>query len=248
MEMVYKRIVVLDVDGVLAAHGQPISREVAVLLKKISKISTLAFASGKPAPYLEGLARGIGLRDTIVVGENGGVIYIPQKELLTQFPEGDDKIKQMLSNLEWDLQTNLGKDILFQQNVVNITIFPKRSITVSKIQKECDNIFNRHPSFKDFFKMYVHVDSVDLVPKKLDKGWALDVISNEMDISISKFIAVGDGPNDLELLKKVNLYNGLSICVGNDPELLRFSRKKFKTGHEALKYILNYFEYFKNKI
>ena len=52
-----KKIILLDVDGVLAEHGKPIPFEVSEVLKEISKRSKIVFASGKPAPYLEGLAR-----------------------------------------------------------------------------------------------------------------------------------------------------------------------------------------------
>jgi hydroxymethylpyrimidine pyrophosphatase-like HAD family hydrolase len=75
--MKYGRMVVLDVDGVLAKHAEPISDEVRNLVKAISKYSEIAIASGKPAPYLEGLNRGIGLINATIIGENGGVVYLP---------------------------------------------------------------------------------------------------------------------------------------------------------------------------
>jgi HAD superfamily hydrolase (TIGR01484 family) len=238
--MTDKGIVVLDVDGVLAPHGHPVSEEVARLLKKISNSSTMAFASGKPSPYLEGLARGIGLRDTIIVGENGGVIYIPQKKQLTQFLDCNDSIKEILSDLKMELEANMKNSIIFQQNLVNITIFPKNNTTVSDILEGCNNILSDHHVYRDLLKMYIHVDSIDLVPKGLDKSWALEIISNEMAIPMSRFIAVGDGINDLEMLNNVNLHNGLAICVGNNPDLLRVSKKNFQTGSEALICILNH--------
>ena len=75
-----KHVVILDVDGVLAEHGQPVSSEISGLVRGISQRSLIALASGKPASYLEGLSRGMGLSNVIIIGENGGVIYFPRKK------------------------------------------------------------------------------------------------------------------------------------------------------------------------
>ena len=56
-------LMICDVDGVLALPGRPIERETAELLQKIAVRAKIALASGKPAAYLEGLARGMGLAD-----------------------------------------------------------------------------------------------------------------------------------------------------------------------------------------
>ena len=79
IRMKAKHVVILDVDGVLAKHGQPVSSEVSRLVREISQRSLIVLASGKPASYLEGLSRGIGLSNVIIIGENGGIIYFPRK-------------------------------------------------------------------------------------------------------------------------------------------------------------------------
>ena len=232
--MNYARIAVLDVDGVLAPHGEPISKRTRDLLRQIHNYSKIALASGKPAPYLEGLARGMGLTKTIIIGENGGVIYIPQEMSEIIFQDVD---RRELTHFKLDLDKRFNNAIRYQQNMINITIFPNTSISVTEIGDECRKIL-RHYNFEKDLKLYIHVDSIDVVPRELDKQWAIDRISIALKIPLSRFIAVGDGINDIGMLSYVKSHNGTSISVGKDPDVKRSAQINFDTGLEALNYIL----------
>ncbi|MCW4020041.1 MAG: HAD-IIB family hydrolase, partial [Candidatus Bathyarchaeota archaeon] len=70
------RLVVFDVDGTLVEGNEPAQAEVAERLKRLERRGVmLALASGKPLSYLLGFARGIGIKISFVIAENGCVIF-----------------------------------------------------------------------------------------------------------------------------------------------------------------------------
>ena len=76
----------------------------------------------------------------------------------------------------------------------------------------------------------MHVDAVDAVPEQLDKGWALDILSDILNIGKSDFVSVGDSDSDIPMLSKT----GLSICVGSNPNLRKMAHKTFATEWKHL--------------
>jgi HAD superfamily hydrolase (TIGR01484 family) len=225
-------LLILDVDGVLARYDEPVSPEVSEILNKISKRVKVVFASGKSAPYLEGLARGTSLHNVAIIGENGGVIYFPEKMEEIVFSDLYPEVKEELMVLRKELDKRLNNKCWFQSNKVVVTAFPKPNFTVETIEREYKEVIKEH-KLKNV-KLLVHADAVDGIPKGLDKGWAVDKLSETLNISKSKFIAVGDSDSDIPMLNKT----GLSICIGNNPNVERVTDKAFKTGIEAFNYIL----------
>ena len=70
------KLIVFDVDGTIAEPNSPVDRKVSEKLQCFERRGIrIAFASGKNASYLSGLARGIGLADPIIIGENGCIIF-----------------------------------------------------------------------------------------------------------------------------------------------------------------------------
>jgi HAD superfamily hydrolase (TIGR01484 family) len=235
--MSYDRLVVLDVDGVLTEFGKPIANDTINLLREISKYAEISFASGKPRKYLKDIIlKKIKLPNTIQIGENGGDIYIPIKKKRIIF-----KNKRGLKHLRKHIDNCLRGKIVYQRKIINITVFPnpKRPTKLKEIEEKSREIIDRN-KFYGKFKIYVHPDCIDIVPIDLDKSWAIDRISKELGIPVNKFIAVGDGFNDIEMLNKVKNNKGVSISVGIKSEVINAAVEKFETGLEALNYILSY--------
>lgn len=227
-----KHVVILDVDGVLAKHDQPVSSEVSGLVREISQRSLIALASGKPAFYLEGLSRGMGLSNVIIIGENGGVIYFPEKREEIVFSDLYPEVAENLSTLATELNKRLKGKCWFQPNKVTLTAFPKPDFTIKDTLKHFEGVI-AELGLKGI-RLFVHVDAVDAVPEQLDKGWALDILSDILNIGKPDFVSVGDSDTDIPMLSKT----GLSICVGNNLNLRKVAHKTFATGVEALNYIL----------
>ena len=226
------KTVVFDIDGVLAEHNKSVASEVSSRLRIIAQHARLVFASGKPAPYLEGLARGMGLLDVIVVAENGAVIYFPPERLEIVFSDFMPVAGDELETAYTGLRNRLGKSLWFQHNKVLITAFPRGDLGMEELAGTAKGVITEN-NLKHL-DLLVHVDAVDIVPQGVDKGWALERLVSILDIDRSELIIVGNGLNDLSMLEKA----GLSICIGSIKEVVDAADLNFQSIVYALDFIL----------
>ena len=69
------KLLVFDLDDTIAETGKEVLPEYVEIMKKIENAGIcIAICSGKPTYYLCGFMRQIGLREPILIGENGGVV------------------------------------------------------------------------------------------------------------------------------------------------------------------------------
>ena len=70
---------------------------------------------------------------------------------------------------------------------------------------------------------------LELVPKGVNKGVALERLSAVLGVSLSDLIAIGDNYNDVEMLRLA----GTSVAMGNAPEdIQRMATLVTKTNNE----------------
>jgi Cof subfamily protein (haloacid dehalogenase superfamily) len=60
-------------------------------------------------------------------------------------------------------------------------------------------------------------DMVEILPPKTSKGVALQSLLKQLSITASETLAIGDGENDIEMLK----FAGVSVAIGNADERLK---------------------------
>ena len=188
-------LVILDVDGVLAPAGAPVPGEVAGLVRDIAARCRVALASGKPAPYLEGLARGMDLPDVPVIAENGGVVYLPDKKEEVVYTDLYPEAGEETVLLRARLAGRLAGRCWFQPNKVAVTGFPRGRLDVAGLHRE----FRAAVADLGLRRLviYVHPDAVDAVPAGLDNGWGADVLADLLGLAKGDFAVVGDGPGGL---------------------------------------------------
>ena len=120
------KCIVFDLDKTLCDLNEGISNENILRLKELeAKGNYICICSGKPTFYLCGMFRQVGLKNPILIGENGGVIQfginLPPKKYYV-VSKKEEAIKQ-LKELKIDLQ-NKFKDVLwYQPNEIALTAF-----------------------------------------------------------------------------------------------------------------------------
>lgn len=224
------RILLLDVDGVLSRYGEPIKPGIANRLRKLSKKIEIIPISGKNISYLEGLFRGIGITPKCIIGENGGCIYFPDKlEEFTYFHENPQFIEVMR-----ETRYKINK-ILFQKNLKVWFRENKVVITCLTDKPELLEELIRHYINLEYCDILKYSFAIQVIPKGLNKGWAVTKLSNILGISLQDFIAVGDDERDVPMFKKV----GLSISIGDNALAKQNSSLNFVHIEEALNYIFS---------
>lgn len=223
------KCIVFDLDKTLCDLNEGISNENILRLKELeAKGNYICICSGKPTFYLCGMFRQVGLKNPILIGENGGVIQfginLPPKKYYV-VSKKVEAIKQ-LKELKIDLQ-NKFKDVLwYQPNEIALTAFPQEEKYFDIVKNYIDK-----KNLKDI-TIYRHVDSLDLVPIDVNKFNGLTYLASLLNLTRNDFIAVGDGINDYPMFEFAMLSLGINI---NDETKVN---KNFKNIDDVLSYLL----------
>lgn len=226
------KLVVFDIDGTLAELNKPIPNHVIENLKDLQRSGLrLCLSSGKPAAYISGLCRQLGLDDIIVIGENGSSIMMsaafPPVEDIELFDSNMYKTKQAL---ETRIPQSILDDVWVQPNKINLTYFYKDQQTKSRIDLALEEIFQKFEKRSDLY-VFKHSDSIEFVFRNLNKGNALKYLSKHLSISLEDMVTVGDSINDEAMFQVVEHSIGINLQEELDV------KHKVRTIEEALKLI-----------
>ena len=224
------KVIVFDLDNTLCDVGKPILHENILLVKKLEELGNhIVLCSGKPTYYLCGLARQIGLKNIILVGENGAAIQfgvdLPPKQSYIVC----DQLKAMkeLDQLKVKLEEQFEGKIWYQPNEVVLTAFPKKQEYFDAIRTFLQE------NLIDNCAVYEHIDSFDIVPSGVNKYEGLTYLAKILNVSKDDFIAVGDGQNDYPMFEFAKLSLGIKVKDASKVDI------NFNSINEALNYLIN---------
>lgn len=207
------KAVVFDVDGTLADYGKPVNRDTAKSLCGLEdKGVIICLASGKPYFYLNGLARGMGLRSVLSIGENGAVFF-DEKEKFLQMPVPRPGF---FDGLQAELFRGFPA-LYFQENRVNITAF---SSDGDSLKNAWEYLKEKNYFEREDVTLFFHKDAIDIIPAGAGKGNALRAVKKRYGWDASELIAAGDGENDLDMIPEVKCF----LAIGDGLKALRENR------------------------
>lgn len=202
----------MDVDNTLAKLNQPILKSTIKIIKRIKENGIkIMMISGKPVAYLAGISRQVGMKDILLSGENGvsiheGIEFPPKK--IYEYTV-NNKQKTILREVKEVINNKLEEKIWFQPNEVQTTVFFFDDETKKEIIEIIEKIFSRS-KISNELKYYIHADCIDVVPKQISKGNAIEMYMNKNNIKSNEVITIGDGVNDISMFKVSNE----SILIG----------------------------------
>ena len=197
----YEKLFVFDIDGTIRETNGIVSFRMKTILKKIIKNHRLSFASGKSIEYITGFCRALKLKDAIIIAENGAII-----RLNSHFPpikyykyKRSEKLQNLFLKIKTDFTIEYKNKIRFQQNHVNLTIFPNNIKNIKSIHNKAKN-YIQHKEITTYF----HCDCVEFIPAKVNKGKSLEKIMKLFNITKENVYAFGNGENDIPLFEKAD--------------------------------------------
>ncbi len=202
------RFLALDLDGTTAPVGKAAPEDTVLLLRALEREGyTLCFCSGKPAYYLCGFARQLGLTAPILIGENGaeiifGVDLPPGRQLLLPFPKYK---KEALKILRGKIEEALGDAVWFQPNRTALTPFPQKNSDLDTIE----TLLLQNKELTCGLRIYRQCDCFDILPDEISKKEGLSFLARILNASGKDFIAAGDGANDLPMFDFADLSFGI---------------------------------------
>lgn len=269
--MKYK-LLVLDLDGTLTNTRKEVTEHTrTTLIKAQEQGLKIVLASGRPTYGIAPLANLLQLDkyEGYVLSYNGGEIIdwktgeLLYKNLLD--PEVLPYLYQCANDNHFAIVTYDGEYVLTEYPNDEY-VLKEALLNVMKIKK-VDNFLKavQHPIAKCLIvgeptrlavlekEMYNHLHDrmgvfrsepyfLELVPKGIDKAQSLAVLLKEIGMTKNEMIAVGDGFNDLSMIK----YAGLGVAMSNAQEVVKenadfitLSNEEDGVAHVVEKFILS---------
>lgn len=225
------KLVVFDLDGTLAELGKGIEAKNICMLKKLEERGIrIAICSGKPAYYLCGLLRQIGLKNPLIAGENGSVVQsgidLPPKSFWIQ--PYSEAAKKSIAFLKKEFDKAL-PDMWYQPNLVGLTPFPEKEEDFEVIQSIVDQNSDKIIDID----IYRHIDCFDFMPVGLSKKAGIIRLEEMLGVTAAEVACVGDGVNDYPMFEHAGLALGIRIEEDERVDM------NFTNVHEALKYLID---------
>lgn len=248
--MSYK-IIVLDLDGTLTNSKKEITlRTKQTLIRAQEKGVKVVLASGRPTYGIVPLAEQLELDkyEGYILSYNGGeIIDWKTKDLLYKNLLDPDVLPYLYKCAKdngFAIVTYDGEFVL-TENPEDEYVLKEALLNVMKIKK-VDNFLEavKHPIAKCLIvgeaerlavlekEMYEHLKDcmgvfrsepyfLELVPKGIDKAQSLSVLLKELNMSKDDLIAIGDGFNDLSMIK----FAGMGIAMQNAQQTVKDNAK-----------------------
>ena len=218
------KLLAFDLDGTLAAVGKGMSMADSIKLIRLEEAGyTIVICSGKPTYYLCGFARQLGLKNPILVGENGAVfqfgIDLPPK-WYEVYPYSGEAKKQR-NQLKEFIDKKFGTKIWYQPNEVALSPFPKDEETFEQLQE----LINENKEQLSELLIYRHIDCFDLLPKNINKYNGLKYLVKLLGLSSKDTAAIGDGVNDMPMFEFADIAIGVGAglkVIYQEKELLDY--------------------------
>lgn len=266
------KLLVLDLDGTLTNGKKVITPRTKETLLRVQEQGTrIVLASGRPTYGIAPLAEQLELQkyEGYILAYNGGEIIdwktkaLMYKNLLD--PEVLPYLYECARKNNFAIVTYEGEYVLTEKPEDEY-VLKEALLNVMKIKK-VDNFLNavKHPIAKCLIvgepvrlaglekEMHAHLKDrmgvfrsepyfLELVPQGIDKARSLSVLLEKIGASREEMIAIGDGFNDLSMIK----YAGLGIAMANAQDVVKenadfitLSNEEDGVAYAAEKFILS---------
>ena len=222
------KAVILDLDGTLLNDSKEISDDTISILKYIKNDIKIIPASARPfcriKPYLEQLDLldsnnySICFNGSLIVNNMENVIFSSNinEDVIIKL---DDFILE--NNIDWTFY--LYDSRVLRKDISDIDEF----VTRNRIYKivgisDCNVIDKIRRSLPSFISDNLEItcselDRIEFVNKGITKVNAIEMLLNKLNISNKEIIAIGDGDNDIDMIR----YAGIGIAMLNAPEKVK---------------------------
>ncbi|WP_310602569.1 Cof-type HAD-IIB family hydrolase [Anaerosporobacter sp.] len=253
----YKAIA-LDIDGTLTNAKKEITpRTREAISEAMEAEKVIIVASGRPTAGIRGIADILKLEEKggyilafngarIMNCKTGEIIYqnmLPQEMLPVLYKEavehnvsiityeGDDvicgcnhdtyvDIEARINNIKVIDVDNFDEYVTFSVNKCIMTGEPEK---LAELEKEMQQKYGEQLSIyrsEPFF--------LEIMPMNVDKANSLEHLLNHLNLKREELIAVGDGFNDLSMIK----YAGLGVAMDNAQEVVKENADKITKSNE----------------
>ncbi|OAA20237.1 Cof-type HAD-IIB family hydrolase [Kosmotoga sp. DU53] len=228
--------VVIDIDGTFIDSEEKIPIENLEVFRELeAKGLRVIFASGRMLTSVKNFISKISDKAYPIIAYNGAVVYVNGENIFNQVLLQDTAVRiveRALSNNMY-IQAYVDDRLVVPKDCEEARSYASHSGVDFMVVEDLTNYLSKHPTIKllmiapseqidnlrlEFSEIFPEVDFVrsfstylDIVPKGVSKGKALEILCKHLEIDIGKLIAFGDNDNDISLFERC----GFSIAMAN---------------------------------
>ena len=168
----------------------------------------LTLCSGRPAQFVDAVGQAIGLFVPAIC-ENGAVLYDPQSgEHERLFAEADRSVLRAVRAYIEEVYAAPGWVKVAQGKEICVSVIPRgeRWSDIRELYDELhERLDRRLGSALDRLTITYSAGAVDITPAGIDKASGVRTLLERLGIPAEAVLAIGDGGNDLPMLRRCGL-------------------------------------------
>ncbi|WP_457614740.1 phosphoglycolate phosphatase [Methanopyrus sp.] len=198
-------LIITDIDGTITGEDRAVHLKCVRYLRELQKRGIpVGIATGNTLYYSRSAATLLGFEGPLIA-ENGGVIAVDSEDIST-VPEEDIKL---IEEAYRELRRRLGVRRTEPPGLRRTEVALYRDVPIEEIERVLDRL-----GYSDRIEVVDTGFAYHLKSKRVDKGKGLSVICERLGIDPDDVVAIGDGDNDIPLLKAA----GLGVAPANATE------------------------------
>ena len=223
-----------DIDGTITDSSRRLDTGAIEMIRSLVKEGVeVVLASGNTSCFMDAMCKMIGTQGTFIA-ENGGVFRVGYTGTL--HIKGDQSVCKNALEVVQEYYRAQGKElVLFNPSYRFADLAFARTVPAEDIKK----ILIGH-----MVKVIDTGYAIHLQSPGVDKGTALEALSQETGFLPADFLAIGDSVNDIQMLKKA----GIGVTVANahpDTKAVAEYIAKKGYGDGFVEAITKYYSYFR---
>ena len=254
------RLFAIDVDGTLLDSRHRLRREVKDSVCRLAASGLkIALATARGPAAVREIVRQFDFSPWLICFSGGWIgeldlLSLEPKEVRRDHRISHDAARTILSTaFSHDMEPNvftpeswrvrkMTDEILQESKIVNLRPSvvtnllsdgeePSKIMLISRIDKASDVLLRIRESIRFFTTpTFSKTNYLEVLPVGVNKAKALAVLTENLGFKLSQVAAIGDAPNDVEMLKEV----GLPIAMGNaSSEVKTYAEWVVRTNDEG---------------
>lgn len=241
--MIKKKIVFSDYDGTLYIKENEMKKNVESIEKYRKNGGLFVITTGRSKESIDKVIKKYNIEYDYIILNNGAIILNNNGiKIWEQFIEPSVSLKIMKylenkSDIEVLYYTDRDKIKYDNQKLLKIRVITLNRERTKEIEKEINYLFGTQviafANFEANSYDYINYEHVDIVSIKAGKEKGIRELLELLNIKKEEVVTVGDGNNDIEMIKQ---YNGYSMETA-DENVKKIASKVFHNISEVIEYI-----------
>ena len=230
------KLLVSDYDGTFFNSIDNVKLNIEQIQKFISKGNKFVLSSGRSLVSLKRKVEEFNIPYNYLATCDGMYLFDEKdnmlmstkmsKKILTKL-EGINRLN-CYERIDYSYERDYDSKILHDENFASVSIIVKDTIS-DKLLKEYNKIKEENPNYDYIIYGYETYKYMLIKPKNTNKSTPIKFLERHLDLDRRNIYTVGDGSNDIEMIRDFNGY-----MIGNNRKLKKVALDNYESLHSLI--------------